>query len=225
MAVVKLGMLVSEIRGSIGGTTFRKNGTSLIMQNKQAGISKNKQLKNSKLLEITNFIRFWTTLNPVAQSNWFDLAQSYQVLDKFGNLKYLKSREMFLKLACACDLVNLPIPNPLDANNIIYVKPVISYQFSLTNGFYLEFEDYVPETYVLLQISQITNLGNSVTYNRQKFAVAELLNLDALLDFSLVISELFPFLKVGDYLRVVITFQNKYGFRAVKTSVQYAVTI
>jgi len=83
MALLKLGAVVSDIRGSVGGSTFARTSAGLVLKNKCSPVNKN---TNRQSL-VKNFIstlqqnwlalsqdqrdcwKLWTSFNPVLQNN------------------------------------------------------------------------------------------------------------------------------------------------------------
>lgn len=98
MARFILGALVTQISGSIGGTTFRKVGSQNIMSNKSAGTSKNVLLKNPTLPFLAWLLRQWKFLPQLAKDSWSAKAEIIPFTDKFGNTVYLSGRQLFTKL-------------------------------------------------------------------------------------------------------------------------------
>jgi len=218
MATVKLGMLVTEIRGSIGGTTFRNSGSTLVMQNKGMGASKNSTLQNKRVNQMAQIIRSWSALSPVAQSNWADLAAEYPQLDKFGVSKILKPREMFVKLTNATNVVGLGAPDPTAANNTIEFYTWSSFTISLSGTAVIPTTTIPANVYALLQFQQIRNIAQAVQFTRRKFDYAALPTTSNTIDIKAALIAKYPSLKVGDYVRVFGLYQNLYGFRTANTS-------
>lgn len=119
MAVIKLGALVTGIAGSIGGTTFRRTRTGLLAMNKSGGQSRNRARQNSILNTLRARIQAWTELTPIARGEWNDAAPNFQFPDKFGDLKTLTGRELFIKLSTRAQLVELPVPDPTALDSVI----------------------------------------------------------------------------------------------------------
>lgn len=89
MAVFQLGALVTEIVGSIGGTTFKRQGTSRVMMKKSNGASRSTLLQNPRLGINSTIFKKWSTLSAPDQRAWSNLASENTVKDRFGNDIYL----------------------------------------------------------------------------------------------------------------------------------------
>ena len=63
MAVVKLGAIITQIAGSIGGWTFRRSQGSTVVYNKPGGASKNRLLLNAAFGNLREVIQGWALLS------------------------------------------------------------------------------------------------------------------------------------------------------------------
>jgi hypothetical protein len=84
MAVFQLGAIVTGIVGSIGGTTFKRQGSSLVMQKKSNGASRNSVLQNIRLGKNALIFRSWNLLSIADKLAWSNIAASTAVKNKFG---------------------------------------------------------------------------------------------------------------------------------------------
>jgi len=98
MAKIILGTIVTSIRGSIGGNTFRKTKTGFSLGLKSFGGSLAKRLVNPRLSRIGYILAYWRQLTPAQQTGWNELAAITLLPDKNGVLRYLTGRQLFIKL-------------------------------------------------------------------------------------------------------------------------------
>lgn len=98
MAVIKLGSIVTDIAGSIGGTTFRRTSTGHAVYNKQGRQVKSAFAKASRKNELGNIFSNWYNISESEREQWAINASTYPLKDKFGNTKYLTGRQLFTKL-------------------------------------------------------------------------------------------------------------------------------
>ena len=98
MAVIKLGSIVTDIAGSIGGTTFRRTSTGHAVYNKQGKQVKSAFAKASRKIELGNIFSSWYNLTENEREQWALNASVYPLKDKFGNTKYLTGRQLYTKL-------------------------------------------------------------------------------------------------------------------------------
>lgn len=131
MAVFKLGSIVTAIAGSIGGTSFKRNGTNGVMFNKVKGASRSKTLRNPRLGGIASIFQQWQQFTDAERAAWNSETLNFQFPDKFGTLKNLTGRQFFSKL----NIQNLPlgisILDPTGVNAINPVWSIVSAEMSL----------------------------------------------------------------------------------------------
>ena len=98
MAVIKLGSIITDIAGSIGGTTFRRTSTGHAVYNKQGKQVKSAFAPASRKNELGNIFASWYLLSEAEQNQWNTNATKYPLKDKFGSTKYLTGRQLYTKL-------------------------------------------------------------------------------------------------------------------------------
>lgn len=91
MATAKYGAIITDIKGSVGGTTFKGTRAGAVLQNKithaPAGAASGKITKADAGRAINNFstiTRAWRTIPTDAQLAWNSFAPSYPFKNKFG---------------------------------------------------------------------------------------------------------------------------------------------
>jgi hypothetical protein len=84
MAVFRLGALVTDIVGSIGGTTFKRQGSTLVMMRKSPGASRGSTQKNKRLANNKQIFSSWRNLTEADQTAWNVNAAATKVKNKFG---------------------------------------------------------------------------------------------------------------------------------------------
>lgn len=98
MANIKLGAIITDIAGSIGGTTFRRTPAGIIAYNKQGTQIKSAFAKNSVKNKLGAILGAWNNLEETDKNFWIDKATLYTFPDKFGTLKNLTGRQFYTKL-------------------------------------------------------------------------------------------------------------------------------
>lgn len=98
MANIKLGAIITDIAGSVGGSTFRRTPAGVILYNKQGTQIKSAFAQKGVKNKLGAIISGWTTLDPADKTTWENYATMYPFPDKFGNLKYLTGRQLYIKL-------------------------------------------------------------------------------------------------------------------------------
>lgn len=98
MATFKLGAIITDVAGSIGGTTIRRTPNGHAMYNKQGTQIKSAFAEKNKRVQLSNVFSSWARLSEPEQTTWKDLAVLYPQKDKFGGLKQLTARQFYTKL-------------------------------------------------------------------------------------------------------------------------------
>lgn len=98
MATFKLGAIITDVAGSIGGTTIRRTPNGHAMYNKQGRQVKSAFAKASRKNELGNVFGNWYNLTESEKEQWALNASIYPIKDKFGNTKYLTGRQLYTKL-------------------------------------------------------------------------------------------------------------------------------
>lgn len=98
MATAKLGIIVTEIAGTIGGVTFRRHRGTTVVGIKSVGGAKSILLQNPRLGNLRTLVNNWGLLPVATRDNWDTAALLFTFPDKFGDQRNLSGRELYLKL-------------------------------------------------------------------------------------------------------------------------------
>jgi len=97
MATAKLSGFVTEIAGSVGGTTFKRSPYGLVIINKSRGASKNRLLNNSGFLELQSLRNQWQYLTTELREGWNTRATEVSFPNKFGDMVYISGYQLYIK--------------------------------------------------------------------------------------------------------------------------------
>lgn len=130
MATAKLGIIVTEIAGTIGGVTFRRHRGTTVVGIKSVGGSKSILLQNPRLGNLRTLVNNWGLLPVVTRDNWDTAALLFTFPDKFGDQRNLSGRELYLKLqghlivigGSALDPTTLTSAINLGVNPLLYIS-------------------------------------------------------------------------------------------------------
>ena len=98
MATFKLGAIITDIAGSIGGTTLKRNGAYKVIMNKSSGTPYSRSYNNPSLLYLPFIFKSWSRLSDAEKTAWGQQALLFTFPDKFGTLRTLSGRQLFVKL-------------------------------------------------------------------------------------------------------------------------------
>ena len=98
MATFKLGAIITDIAGSIGGTTLKRNGAYKVIMNKSSGAPYSRSYNNPSLQYLPFIFKSWSRLSDEEKAAWKEQALLFTFPDKFGTLRTLSGRQLFVKL-------------------------------------------------------------------------------------------------------------------------------
>ena len=127
MARIKLGAFVTEIRGSVGGTTFQANrfgfsAKNYPLQPKPKGFKQSPAKTNMSLLS-----QSWVASDPSLRDAYNAYAAAYPQYPKSGSTVHLSGYEIFLRFGLAMKAVGQPVPTEV----MLYPVPLLSYATNL----------------------------------------------------------------------------------------------
>lgn len=112
MAVAKLGAIITDISGSIGGTTFRRSATGQVIYNKPKGTGLGRTKGSLTMSANVKTILGWNQISQAERDAWAQLAADHPVVDKFGDLKNLTGRQYYIRNTSACQVAGYAAPEP-----------------------------------------------------------------------------------------------------------------
>ncbi len=224
MATIKLGMLVTQIAGSVGGTTFRRGKNFTAIVNKTAGASKNKTLQNQKLNQLSVINKGWSLLSPTVRANWEAQALIFQFTDKFGDLKFLTGRQLYTKLGNFTTNAGMAIPDPTTLNSVVEILTLDYCEISLTTGANISFNEELLTDKCALSVELIANLAIQPVYTNRKILLYERVDGSRIITFGEELFNYIPYLQVGNLIRVYFYTQNSSGFKSTVSQIVVEVT-
>lgn len=166
MAIFKLGALVTEIVGSIGGTTFKRQGSSRVMMRKSNGASRSRLLQNPRLAQNATIFQKWRNLPAEDQTAWASIAAANTVKNKFGENVHISGTNFQRKMDLQVNFLGY-VPDPMAWSPDI---AAISFNSIPTlvwgnNTFEVEFgSDEVNQVYVALMLEFSLQPLNAPTF-------------------------------------------------------------
>jgi hypothetical protein len=107
MALIKLGPMVAEARGSIGGTVFSRNAAGAYARNKSIPVQPNSAQQIAVRSRMTDLTQAWTgTLTGLQRISWGLYGDNVPVLNKVGDSINLNGLAWYI----ACNSLRLQIP-------------------------------------------------------------------------------------------------------------------
>lgn len=219
MATIKLSSLISDIRGSIENTTFKRIGNTHVAYGKQAPQYKSYRNKNNVINKNNFYLQQWATLDENTKAQWIVESEKYLFPDNNGNLKNLTGRQFFLKMNS--QLLNYP--------NIIVIESMTNVietiLFNFVNIDWLNDQCVIthsPATYSgkIFYHAQRLSRGTTTTNTKQGNKIFEVIvNQNNEINIFGALDANFNFIKIGDKFQITFYSINDWGFHGVKQKI------
>lgn len=221
MATFKLGAFVTDISGSIGGTTFKRGTGNRIILNKTRGASRNKLLSNPALQKNTALFRKWALTSAQEKSEWATLALNFLFPDKYGVPKHLTGRQLFNKLSIQLSVAGLTIENPSEISNNIPELFLSNFNISATD-YTTELLAFVnpSQGIYLVQLEVSLEILKAPTFTRRQIIFFAFANAGANLNIRQALLTRYPYINAQYAVRAYVTMMNESGFRGPTASIE-----
>lgn len=200
MATAKMGAMVTDIKGKIGGTVFQGSKTGTTIKNKQSrtGIGSGNKLTKADAGRLFNgqsavtvLSSAWRDLSDAERNTWITAAPSFPFINRYGD-SYIGSGYQ-LYMSCNLRLISAglatiteaPIPAPIEN------CPAIVPSFDISSGVSIACAAGIPAGYVM---ELYASVGISAGRNPTKGTYKMIAQLPA--------STVFPFAGTANYTRV-----------------------
>jgi len=217
MANIKLGMIITDIQGSVGGSTFRRTPRGVILYNKQGTQIKSAFATASRKNQLGNVFAAWQNLSAEEQTYWNEQATLYPQKNKFGSDVYLTGRQFFTKLSAQMLPAQEPIQlSPLDdrlSTSILQNIACIPASGELTIAFDTAIDDF----FLFVSVYPLRKGARVKPHAHFKRTYAKFVTGLAEINIWSAFSAQYPLAVVGDKFGANIQMCSKSGFL---TSVQ-----
>ena len=215
MATVKLGVMVSDIAGSLGAVTFRRfRGTTIVSQ-KQRGASRNTLFQNSAINILSPIFQEWKGLSDAVRDKWDAEALLFTFPDKFGTMRNITGRELYVKLNTNCVFAKLGRPDVNALSNVVpAVTGSLSASVSLAGNLVLASTGLFPSQRYTIQSNIRKNDAISPTYTRRKILTSITGIGDPTLVFVGFLSNYMPLAIIGNKMYFYLKIVNSSGFKS-----------
>lgn len=215
MATILLGALVTDIRGSVGGSTIRNVGSTFVLSNKSRGASQNVIRSNKTLFSKRDIFQSWSLLSTTERKEWGKLSVLYPQLDKFGRLVVLGAYQFYTKFFIQQSVTGLRVYLPENYSNIISSGAVPMFRINfISQKVEIIFDGSTDPTFILVQIYPVRNKNVRTNFNRRKFIFFKAVQLAEEIDITSEFLDRFGVIDGRTNYRAVIYFQNNFGVRS-----------
>lgn len=110
MATIKLGALVSDIRGSIGGTVYSRNGGGPYAKARIKGTNPNSAGQQLVRSIVSAFYAAWAALAAGVRTDWQTYASNVTLINRLGDAINVSGYNMYCRTKALCDRLSLAMP-------------------------------------------------------------------------------------------------------------------
>ena len=212
MAYVKFSSFVTEVRGSVGGSTFKKQKNGFSISNKSSGGSLSKLLENKQVPIMANIFKSWGYLPESKRQAWNYKATLFSFVNKYGNTVFLTGRQLYIKLHAQRSVLNL---DPIDPNTIsngiedLYLQ---NFVFSSNFGGQVTLSDECTSGYLVFRLRLVSSQASPVIYNRSKVFFVKTPYTSQVFDLGNELLSVYPFITVCQKVYLIMQVMNKSGF-------------
>jgi hypothetical protein len=217
MATFQLGAIVTAIAGSIGGTTLKRNGGYKVMMNKSSGTPYSRSYDNPALYYLPFIFKSWATASQVERDGWNALALTYTFPDKFGTLRNITGRQLFIKLNSQGWALNKALMNfdevtavlPEWSIDTVFFDPELdSFTFSVNNS-------NTGDNYYYLYLELSLNQLQAPTFISRKVINVATIAGNSAVNIINAVREAYPYFNNKYYYRLYVQQVNTSGFKSV----------
>jgi hypothetical protein len=216
MAVAKLGLIITDISGSIGGTTLKRQSGNIAVYNKSRGANKSILYQNKALGRMTNARNIWNNYDPAIKAGWNNTATEFTFPDKFGTPRNITGYQLYTKCENALKIVGTSVGVPAGYNQV-------------TDNFYLEdftifsedktcnviIQSGAIDMYFLISFDVNCKEGSKPIYNKRKI-YANTFGIETLpVGMDNTFWDNFPWVLPRQFVRLYCTPMNQYGYKGV----------
>ena len=192
------------------------------MYNKQNRILRQSLFLNTKIFAIAEIIRGWRLLTQAQRDEWNRQSQFFQFPDKFGNLKTLTGRQLYVKLTSQMSVANISFVDPftLDSTN----TPITAFLsfMDFTNQSVIFVVDYSNPNSVWTVGFKPSNNRKGLEPKRQYAVGAVRMNpFQSYAQLGDVLISQFPTAKIGDSFEAHFYGLNASGFKTETFAVKF----
>lgn len=133
MARVTYGALVTEIKGSIGGSTFQSNAYGFTMKNKPNMVKPNTEDQERSKLIFSVATKSWVSMSSSGRTNWNTFANTYPQYAKNNPSSQLSGYAAFVKWHAAYFL-GYGVDSPVDTSPVTTMPAIDTVTCTLVNA-------------------------------------------------------------------------------------------
>ena len=110
MASIKLGPLVSDIRGSIGGTVLSRNNGGAYAKARVCPVNPNSAAQQVVRSIMASMFTFWSALSAGVRTAWGVYAANVSMVNRLGDVINCTGYNMYARTRAVCQRIGIAIP-------------------------------------------------------------------------------------------------------------------
>jgi hypothetical protein len=110
VATIKLGALASDIRGSIGGTVFSRNGGGAYAKQRVKGTNPNSAGQQLSRSIMSSMIAAWAALDAAVRTDWATYASNVTLINRLGDAINVSGFNMYCRTRAITEKLGLTMP-------------------------------------------------------------------------------------------------------------------
>jgi hypothetical protein len=222
MATIKLGAIVTDIAGSVGGSTFRRGSNFIALYNKQRRQIKSVASPFSRLGALSNVVKTWSYMEQTDRDSWELVAGDYRFPGKFGGDKILTARQLFTKLngqLLPTGTINLNATGISDTVTVPLISSVVSdIESSVID---LNFISAINDQYTYFKFTRLSNLAQQYIPPSRRFDyVTSMMGADTL-NLFYVMNEKYQSITAGEIFTIQVYNLNNFGFTTAAQQITF----
>ena len=208
--------LVTEIAGSIGGTTIRRSKGSFIVYNKTAGASRNILKKNEALSLLQKVRNNWNLLAEAAKKDWISTAKNVTFPNKFGKPVTITGRMLFIKSNSVLALAGNTIINPLNYSKATETFNIVEIAINTeVHTATINMDGFEDNTEIYLSAEVGIPARRNAVFNRKKTIKVIKDYHGGVINIAKQFFDNYPTIGINETVRIYATAVNRFGYRGV----------
>jgi hypothetical protein len=110
MASIKLGSIASDIRGSIGGTVFSRNGGGAYAKQRVKGTDPNTPGQQLMRSVVSSMIAAWSAVSATVRTNWGLYAAAVTLVNRLGDPINVSGYNMYTRTRSIIERLGMSMP-------------------------------------------------------------------------------------------------------------------
>lgn len=213
-----MGGIVTELAGSIGETTFRRQGPAIVVYNKPKSSNKQKLRDNQALSRLRTYSNEYAQLNESEINAWAAAGQRLTYIDRFGNAQNYRPRELYISVRSGLEGTGESVPDPGDITPNVSTPIIVEFNIVRDGTCEVKLDSFYNNQYAIFQLQLLTGQGTASTSFRYKKLAVEDASETRNFEITPKIERNFNIPLQAKRARIYVTLVNSTGIRGTRVS-------